>query len=91
MLKKYKFALDNLTYNQVCLIGQSVDYRINFYKDKLVQEPNDKLYLKCLKELQGLKKQTDRLQGKKKMSNQEKNAMGIAGTMMVNTQLARTK
>ncbi len=87
MLKKYKFALDNLTYNQVCLIGQSIDYRINFYKDKLVQEPNDKLYLKCLKELQGLKKQTDRLQGKTKMSSSEKNLVG----MMMNAQLARTK
>jgi hypothetical protein len=87
MLKKYKFALDNLTYNQVCLIGQSIDYRINFYKDKLVQEPNDKLYLKCLKELQGLKKQTDRLQGKKKISKQEKNIVG----MMMHAQLARTK
>ena len=34
MLKKekYKFVLDNLTYNQVCLIGQSIDYRINFYE-----------------------------------------------------------
>ena len=87
MLKKYKFALDNLTYNQVCLIGQSIDYRINFYKDKLVQEPNDKLYLKCLKELQGLKKQTDRLQGKTKMSSSEKKVVGI----MMNAQLARTK
>tara|TARA_R100001143_G_C3275291_1_gene94138 strand:- start:268 stop:531 length:264 start_codon:yes stop_codon:yes gene_type:complete len=87
MLKKYKFALDNLTYNQVCLIGQSVDYRINFYKDKLVQEPNDKLYLKCLKELQGLKKQTDRLQGKTKISSAEKKVVGI----MMNAQLARTK
>ena len=87
MLKKYKFALDNLTYNQVCLIGQSIDYRINFYKDKLVQEPNDKLYLKCLKELQGLKKQTDRLQGKTKISNAEKKVVGI----MMNAQLARTK
>ena len=87
MLKKYKFALDNLTYNQVCLIGQSINYRINLYKDKLVQEPNDKLYLKCLKELQGLKKQTDRLQGKTKMSSSEKNLVG----MMMKVQLARTK
>ncbi len=87
MLKKEKYKLDNLTYNQVCLIGQSINYRINFYKDKLVQEPNDKLYLKCLKELQGLKKQTDRLQGKTKMSSSEKNLVG----MMMNAQLARTK
>jgi len=87
MLKKEKYKLDNLTYNQVCLIGQSIYYRINFYKDKLVQEPNDKLYLKCLKELQGLKKQTDRLQGKTKMSSSEKNLVG----MMMKVQLARTK
>ena len=87
MLKKEKYKLDNLTYNQVCLIGQSIDYRINFYKDKLVQEPNDKLYLKCLKELQGLKKQTDRLQGKTKISSSEKNLVG----MMMKVQLARTK
>ena len=87
MLKKEKYKLDNLTYNQVCLIGQSINYRINFYKDKLVQEPNDKLYLKCLKELQGLKKQTDRLQGKTKMSSSEKNLVG----MMMKVQLARTK
>ena len=87
MLKKEKYKLDNLTYNQVCLIGQSINYRINLYKDKLVQEPNDKLYLKCLKELQGLKKQTDRLQGKTKISSAEKKVVGI----MMNAQLARTK
>jgi len=87
MLKKEKYKLDNLTYNQVCLIGQSINYRINLYKDKLVQEPNDKLYLKCLKGLQGLKKQTDRLQGKTKMSSSEKKVVGI----MMNAQLARTK
>ena len=87
MLKKYKFALDNLTYNQVCLIGQSINYRIDLYKNKLGHEPNNKLYLKCLKELHGLKKQTDRLQGKKKISKQEKNIVG----MMMSAQLARTK
>ena len=87
MLKKEKYKLDNLTYNQVCLIGQSINYRINLYKDKLVQEPNDKLYLKCLKGLQGLKKQTDRLQGKTKMSSSEKKVVGI----MMNAQLAKTK
>ncbi len=87
MLKKEKYKLDNLTYNQVCLIGQSINYRINLYKDKLVQEPNDKLYLKCLKGLQGLKKQTDRLQGNTKMSSSEKKVVGI----MMNAQLARTK
>ena len=87
MLKKYKFALDNLTYNQVCLIGQSINYRIDLYKNKLGHEPNNKLYLKCLKELQGLKKQTDRLQGKTKISRAEKNLIG----MMVNTQLAKVK
>ena len=86
-MKKYKFALDNLTYNQVCLIGQSINYRIDLYKNKLGHEPNNKLYLKCLKELQGLKKQTDRLQGKTKMSSSEKNLVG----MMMNAQLARTK
>ena len=81
------YKLDNLTYNQVCLIGQSINYRINFFKDKLVQGPYAKLYLKCLKELQGLQKQTDRLQGKKKMSGSEKNLVG----MMMKVQLARTK
>jgi len=86
-IKYNTYKLDNLTYNQVCLIGQSIDYRINFYKDKLVQGPNDKLYLKCLKELQGLQKQTDRLQGKTKISGSEKNLVG----MMMKVQLARTK
>jgi len=87
MLKKEKYKLDNLTYNQVCLIGQSIDYRIDLYKNKLGHEPNNKLYLKCLKELQGLKKQTDRLQGKTKISSAEKKVVGI----MMNAQLARTK
>ncbi len=82
MIKK-KYKLDNLTYNQVCLIGQSINYRINFYKDKLVQKPNDNLYTKCLKELEGLKKQIDRLQGKTKMSNSEKSLVEL----MFKTQL----
>ena len=82
MIRK-KYKLDNLTYNQVCLIGQSINYRINFYKDKLVQEPNDNLYTKCLKELEGLKKQIDRLQGKTKMSNSEKSLVEL----MFKTQL----
>ena len=87
MLKKEKYKLDNLTYSEVCLIGQSIGYRIKFYEDRLVQQPNDELYKKCLKELKGLRKRTDPLEGKTKMSSSEKNLVG----MMMKVQLARTK
>ena len=54
MNKKNKVL--KLSLNEELLLLQSLSYRIEYYKDKLVQQPEDKLYKKCLKDLKSLEK-----------------------------------
>jgi hypothetical protein len=67
MNKKNKVL--KLSLNEELLLLQSLSYRIEYYKDKLVQQPEDKLYKKCLKDLKSLEKTFETLLGKTKRNN----------------------
>ena len=58
-----------LSLNEELLLLQSLSYRIEYYKDLLVQRPDDKLYKECLKDLKSLKKTFETLLGRTKRNN----------------------
>jgi|TARA_R100001530_G_scaffold62589_1_gene45104 hypothetical protein len=58
-----------LSLNEELLLLQSLSYRIEYYKDLLVQRPDDKLYKKCLKDLKSLEKTFETLLGRTKRNN----------------------
>jgi len=58
-----------LSLNEELLLLQSLSYRIEYYKDLLVQRPDDKLYKKCLKDLRSLEKTFETLLGRTKRNN----------------------
>ena len=67
MNKKNKVL--KLSLNEELLLLQSLSYRIEYYKDLLVQRPDDKLYKKCLKDLKSLEKTFETLLGRTKRNN----------------------
>ena len=67
MNKKNKVL--KLSVNEELLLLQSLSYRIEYYKDKLIQQPDDKLYKKCLKDLKSLEKTFETLLGRTKRNN----------------------
>ena len=63
MSKKYK--IDNLDYNQISFIEQSLKRHIEYYNDLNIKRPNDNLYMKAFKTVSDLFKKVKEIRKSK--------------------------
>tara|TARA_R110002020_G_scaffold473438_1_gene702678 strand:+ start:412 stop:699 length:288 start_codon:yes stop_codon:yes gene_type:complete len=78
-----------LSLNEELLLLQSLSYRIEYYKDLLVQQPDSKLYKKCLKDLKGLEKTFETLLDKTKRNNPVKMPSKQMASVMAKALIAK--